>query len=189
MGTNFYWFDAWFFVEPGPETAPLVRACKEHFGDVTVTTDVINHIGKRSAAGLYCWDCGVTNNPYGTQNVHHRPPEVMRRLIGGDDHPSHRLSHCPMCGKAFVLPEKAHNTGLQELGFDQELSPRSGISSCCSFTWTSLIHKRRLQELSVSHPEAEVVVDEYGDRFTAQAFLEEELGWVAMEFQCCSDFS
>ena len=62
MSTNFYWIKT-------PDLLP-------------------NHIGKRSAAGLYCYDCGTTLNWYGTTHVH--------------DGGWHWHKQCPYCGKAVT---------------------------------------------------------------------------------------
>ena len=49
VGTNFYWIK-----QP------------EEFKN----NDILIHIGKRSAAGYYCEDCGITFCKYGTQCIH-----------------------------------------------------------------------------------------------------------------------
>lgn len=49
MGTNFYW----------------VKSPKEFEGN-----NILQHIGKRSASGYYCEDCGITFCKGGTQDIH-----------------------------------------------------------------------------------------------------------------------
>jgi hypothetical protein len=50
MGTNFYWFDD---------------------NECIMNDDIKIHIGKRSAAGLYCHDCGTTLCSGGIGKVHY----------------------------------------------------------------------------------------------------------------------
>ena len=94
MGTNFY------FDEPRNEDT---------------------HIGKRSAAGLFCWDCEITLCMGGPNAVHEDTHEWFDR--------------CPMCGKE---PEKEGVKGSvgRELGWnDQPMVRKHGVRSCSSFTW------------------------------------------------------
>ena len=48
MGTNFYWIVTGTAAVPSDVKVPIEEDSPEV------------HIGKRSAAGPYCWDCGVT---------------------------------------------------------------------------------------------------------------------------------
>jgi hypothetical protein len=113
------------------------------------------HIGKRSAAGVYCWDCGVTLCVGGINGVHHGYAW---------------LEACPRCGRkkssSEELPESAAG---RELGFNK--SPphaKTGVASCSSFTWA--ICPDELKDIAVSRPSAKIVVDEYGRRYTIKEF-------------------
>jgi hypothetical protein len=79
MGTNFYW------KEIPKEFKKYIPHVKKWFGDVG-HDDVLVHIGKRSAAGKYCYECGTTLKKAGTDNIH----DCMY-----DDW----YSECPICGR------------------------------------------------------------------------------------------
>ena len=70
MGTNFYW------KKLPPELEELVNDKNK---------DIIMHIGKRSGAGDYCYDCGTTFCEYGDRGVH--------KTLGN------WYDKCPICGK------------------------------------------------------------------------------------------
>jgi len=65
------------------------------------------HIGKRSAAGLYCWDCNISLCKKGADYVHHWTKK------------EDWYKSCPKCGKSYEIGNK--------LG--------KGVSPCTSFTW------------------------------------------------------
>lgn len=103
------------------------------------------HIGKRSAAGLYCWDCGQTLCKGGTRHIH-----------GGH---SQWYAACPSCGKA---PSGDHNAAYMELGFQKAADTKpTGVSTCSSFSWAI-----KPGELS----KYRAVWDEYGRRMTRRQF-------------------
>jgi len=125
------------------------------------------HIGRRSAAGRYCWDCGISLVTRHTSEVH----SARERVV---------LDECPNCCKGAKGTESIPASGAVELGFAKSAdNPRSGVGSCASFTWTMLRHKVRLQALADAGDERKVVADEYGREFTAAEFLGEELNGVA----------
>ena len=68
MGTNFYWtkIQPWFL----ENAKNIVLDLKEDYESPVI------HIGKRSAAGLYCTKCGCTINRYGTQSIHSEVPDI-----------------------------------------------------------------------------------------------------------------
>ena len=105
------------------------------------------HIGKRSAAGLYCWNCHITLCKGGESGVH--------------QHNFGWYERCPVCGKA---PEKEglHDGSVgRELGFNkQPFAAKTGVRSCSSFTWARKLG--RVQR----------IVDEYGREFTRGEFLQ-----------------
>jgi hypothetical protein len=130
VGTNFYWYT------PDKE---------EKQGE---------HIGKRSAAGPYCWDCGITLCKGGTREVHYD--------VGF-------FESCPHCGKE--RSEASKESALKELGFHRHGLTRRGVGSCSSFTWTMMGHLHRLKSMVMV--EYAVVIDEYGNLFTADQLLAE----------------
>jgi len=72
------------------------------------------HIGKRSAAGYYCWHCKMT-------------------LGIGDDW----VESCPGCGRLPESESLADSAAGLELGFANPKvgSPKVGVRSCSSFRW------------------------------------------------------
>jgi hypothetical protein len=123
------------------------------------------HIGKRSAAGPYCWGCGVSlcnksfdnwenKELYGSDAVHYGE--------GGDDN---WLKSCPICCKT-AEDEGWNSAGGRELGFN-ELEPKrkTGVKSCSSFSWA--ISPKDFQKLFSS---GKKVYDEYGQEFTQKEF-------------------
>lgn len=80
MGTNFYWKEL-------PKEFKRYKAnVEKYIGDCDDTHNVLLHIGKRSAAGLYCYECGTTLNKYGTDFVHDSMYDDWYEV-------------CPICGR------------------------------------------------------------------------------------------
>lgn len=116
------------------------------------------HVGKRSAAGTYCWDCGTTLCLQGIRGVHTQ---------------SEWHDKCPSCGKQLDEKNNSTNTGMRELGFHKNLSRKEGVGTCASFTWTKMSHLKKLKKLARSqHAKHQAVESEYGETFTAKQFLE-----------------
>jgi len=128
MGTNFYWRDD---------------------GDIDI------HIGKRSAAGNYCWDCGISLCAAGHHEVH----------FGS----SRFLKECPVCGKKPTDEDLNNSAAGRELGFNENKpQPKTGVRSCCSFSWAmSPGHFHELKSAPNLHIE-----NEYGETFTVEEFSE-----------------
>ena len=171
MGTNFYWID-------NP--------------DKLEEDSIEIHIGKRSAAGLYCWDCKQTLCKDGEKEVHsggkrNSSFSALPPLFRRDE--AKWYSACPKCGKTFE-DNGMKSAGAVELGFAKSADvPHTGVSSCSSFTWSQNEHKEKLAELSKDESGRLVVQDEYGDEFTATQFLKDELYNVAIEFELRREFS
>lgn len=103
------------------------------------------HIGKRSAAGLYCWDCGTTLCVSGNNGVHK------------DE--SYWYEACPKCGKKPIEENLASGAAGRELGFNKTpFSRGSGVSSCSSFTW------------AIDPEKFKGIKDEYGRKYTREEF-------------------
>lgn len=132
MGTNFYW------------------------KGVPEDMDPEHHIGKRSAAGLWCWDCGLTLCEGGIDGIH------MSRFGW------HKT--CPKCGAEPVAEGLAAGAGAVELGFAKPRTKKpTGVRSCSSFTWAQDPAKVRAK--CEENANKKVVVDEYGRKLTGREFL------------------
>jgi|GEM_PF-2257781 len=146
MGTNFYW------KTNIPATVRTVAGAEL---DVSFDMDDPQvHIGKRSAAGAYCWDCKRTLCAGGESRVHHGDP---------------MLEACPGCGKR---PDKRGwaTTGGVELGFAKpEDVVRKGVGSCSSFGWAQ--DPVKVRKICLDHRNVAVVVDEYDRDYTGAEFL------------------
>lgn len=151
MGTNFYLrgghrydFTRGLYVRYTP------GASKPERMDPTI------HIGKRSAAGPYCWDCDVTLCRAGTRGVHH--------------HDSEWNDACPRCRKRYQPKDTIkEGAGAVELGFAKPETERpTGVRSCSSFGWAQPPDSFRV--FADEHADERVVVNEYGDVMTAREF-------------------
>lgn len=104
------------------------------------------HIGKRSAAGPYCWDCGITLSRSG--NPHDG---------------SGMLDTCPRCGQSPTKETLDSSTAGRELGFNKTSPQRkTGVRSCSSFAWA--VDPNYLEGVAT-------IEDEYGTRLTRAEFL------------------
>lgn len=137
MSTNFYW-----------------HLGSNDLDDLPHSDDPKVHIGKRSAAGLYCWDCGLTLCTQGEAGVH--------KGFGFYD-------TCPRCGTAPTTQEGLNKGAVAvELGFARPLAVRpTGVCSCASFTWAQHPHDVRQRAAQGANVE-----DEYGRVIDAQEFLQ-----------------
>jgi hypothetical protein len=142
VGTNFYW------IEPTP-TCPH---CHETIGEPRRGA----HIGKRSAAGHFCWDCGVVLNTAGNVGIH-----------SGNGTP---LDACPKCNKSYVPEKFGKGASGVELGFAKPRDERpTGIASTASWTWAQPAEEVRARcEASM---DVVILRDEYGRDMTGREFL------------------
>ncbi len=109
------------------------------------------HIGKRSAAGLYCWDCHLTLHKDGEATIHHGTGD---RVDWYDK--------CPSCGKEYKPESLECSSAGVELGVAKHLSPHQGVTTVASFTWA----------MPPSHilGKSVVITDEYGNRYSNKQF-------------------
>lgn len=108
------------------------------------------HIGKRSAAGLYCWDCKITLCEGGNSKIH-------------SGH-SNWHSLCPKCGKSNE-EDFINSSAARELGFNKtEFKSKSGVMTCSSFTWA--MEPEEFYNL----PRYVTIYNEYGEKFTKGRF-------------------
>ena len=136
MGTNFYWKD------DGPKY-------DAEYNYLWV------HLGKRSAAGRYCFDCRRTLCEEGEQAIHSGHGRM--------------LTACPDCG-ATSQP-KAHSAVGVELGWTSAATVKlTGVQGASSFTWASdPAEVRQRCEQLMDRP---AVQDEYERNYTGAEFLQ-----------------
>ena len=118
-----------------------------------------NHIGKESAAGLYCWDCGITLCKKGEAFVHH----------------SDKAWHdkCPECGKSH--DKDSSNAAMRQLGFVDRSEPtkKKGVTSISSFGWA--MEPNKLKSIRK-------VKDEYGREMSIKEFQATIDDWCPIQF-------
>lgn len=120
--------------------------------------DPKHHIGKRSAAGLYCWDCGVTLCKYGPEKIHYGCHHGPFCNCGW-------YNKCPNCGKKPIKEGIGDGAVGRELGFNKEIpAKKTGVASCSSFTWA--MDPKEFLKRKV------IIWNEYGDTFTKKEFLQ-----------------
>lgn len=143
MGTNFYWK-----VEaklPSGESIDLDR------------DSPMVHIGKRSSAGWYCWDCHVTLCADGEARLHYG---------NGGMH-----DHCPKCGKEPKRTPGMTGPVAVELGFAEPETVRpTGVQGAASFSWAQ--DPDMVREVCKARPAEAIIEDEYGRALTGAEFLE-----------------
>lgn len=186
MGTNYYWIkstEEYKNIWPGID----FNLNDEDLENDNKTGDIHIHIGKRSAAGLYCKHCGVTICKGGFREVHFGGPDISL-LFNTDNKTEDEIKRaketyecqwcqyyyktCPGCGRNFNN-EAAKN--------DEE------IVHICSFTWTMMAHKAIIKQLVKSNYKEPVIVNEYGDKYTAAEFLE-QIDNCFIQFQDACEF-
>jgi len=104
------------------------------------------HIGKRSAAGIYCWDCGISLCKAGNEGIHQSESEFFKK--------------CPLCKGEKGKETLENSSAGRELGFKTQPTSKKGAKSCSSFTWAIIPYKLK----------AKTIKDEYGRKFTREEF-------------------
>lgn len=132
-----------------------------------VSDDPKWHIGKRSSAGSYCWDCMVTLCKGGVSGIHR-------------DCDWHEV--CPVCGecaKEDTLKELSASS-FREFGEEGRIK-KIGVKVCSSFSWAmnpdfyksiikdNLTLRSRVDNLKIGEVN-KVIVDQYGRKFTISEF-------------------
>jgi hypothetical protein len=159
MGTNFYWL---LDRAVHPIVTPTQRVLPYEPGEGVDAEDPAVHIGKRSAAGPYCWDCRLTLCKEGEAGIHSGESAWHAR--------------CPRCG-GCPDEEGARRAAFVELGFSGPQPARpTGVSSCASFSFAQ--DPEAVRAVADARPDEELVEDEYGRRYTARAF------WEMVEANC-----
>ncbi len=161
MGTNFYWLP----IDP-PMPAEIVFADGERRQPPEG-----RHIGKRSAAGKFCWDCGISLcvdlYPDGSPACHNSRSEW------------HKV--CPKCGAEPGAGSLDRGPAAVELGFAKPESERpKGCGHTSSFRWaTDAVEVRAICERLGDRA---CVSDEYGRHFTGREFLRMLVSNCGIEF-------
>jgi len=169
MGCNFYW-NLGFNVDGkttwyDPKKVKTVLPTREETSLHYFTHDTDKHLGKRSAAGHYCWDCQVTLCKGGPSKIHYS----CEHPIGCN---CRWYDKCPHCGKESVKEGLDSGAIARELGFDKSKPrARTGVSSCSSFSWG--LDPEKVKEICRKHGDDNVVINEYGDVMTGYEFLKE----------------
>jgi len=113
-----------------------------------INTTKRQHIGKRSAAGLYCWNCQRTLCKDGNAGIH------------GD---SDFYDKCPTCGSEYKPEPLEQSSAGVELGFAKTTSPHNGVTTVASFTWS-------VKPSKLIGKQTAFIIDEYGRKYTNQQF-------------------
>lgn len=158
MGTNFYW--------KNPEKTTGQSTQDEEDSSLT-------HIGKRSAAGNYCFGCGITL-------IHN---DVVIGFDGSIGNGRNKLVHsgqagqsdtCPQCGAGKARETLESSAAGLELGF-QERPPvpeeQQGVRTCTSFGWAQDPGWVLKKLFELQDDNGTVVIDEYDREYTAREFL------------------
>lgn len=113
------------------------------------------HIGKKSAAGYYCWDCNITLCKNGNEGIHKGCHHKHLMFCDCGWH-----KKCPTCGGP-PRKETLDNSAVgRELGFNkQPYGKKKGVTTCSSFTWA-----HRFKKLPRK------IKDEYDRVFTTKEF-------------------
>lgn len=152
MGTNFY-LRGWTYDEDAKTYTELKCYSSKIDGDDSPST----HIGKRSAAGPYCWDCDETLVIGGKSAIHHSNSGVY--------------DECPKCGRGPDLPSPLiGGAAAVELGFAKPNTLRpTGVRSCSSFSWAQ--PEDGFMAFIREHRNHAVVISEYGDVMSGGEFV------------------
>lgn len=118
------------------------------------------HIGKRSAAGLYCWDCMTTLCKDGETGIHTGKSEWHDK--------------CPSCGKVYIPEPLEQSSAGVELGFAKTQSPHNGVTTVASFTWA--MKPSRVMGIPT------IVIDGYDHKYTNKQFRQMLLDMCPIEF-------
>ena len=122
------------------------------------------HIGKRNAAGLYCWDCNITLCKGGNEEIHLgcdcADKKTVEERIKCD---RHWYKACPRCDTKSVKETLSNSSGGRELGFNKKaFKKKVGVRSCSSFTWA-------IEEGKIKRKEW--FKDEYKKKYSKNQFL------------------
>lgn len=156
MSTNFYWHFEGF----EPVQIELPTGVK-----IEMSVDGINrddpriHIGKRGAAGFFCYDCKTTLRKGGPNLIH------MGRGCNNEWYDA-----CPKCGKKYAPHKGICTAAAIELGFSPpRIEPPKGVHSTCSFAWAQ--DPEGVKKICAGRPNEQLITDEYGRMSTCLEFI------------------
>lgn len=154
-----------------------------------------HHIGKRWAAGFWCWDCKAEVLVIMKDGSKLTQTE-WGNLIGakGWDGQSTSIRECPICHKTrdISLNKPKFNPAMRELGFDKsEPVKLTGIDGASGFGWctdagTGLARSK--ENILKKLKRLRFVEDEYGKRWSVKEFLK-SFDQVATEDESPYEFS
>ncbi|MBI4276661.1 hypothetical protein HY629_02355 [Candidatus Uhrbacteria bacterium] len=154
MGTNFYVKD-----DPDPAAATDVPEDEQEQWEAEEGSQIRRHLGKRSASGLYCYDCDIslaTGAPGGMN------PAKNPHMNTGPGY-----KECPGCGKQRT------NTAL----FNPELwkpTPEEIVAEHASpVRYSHSFSYAKPPEEIAAFPDDTIVIDEYGRTSTMAEFRRE----------------
>lgn len=146
MDTNYYW--------KTPEVDPLLAVASG--GSVTDHDNPAIHIGKRSAAGLFCWDDSLTLCIGGKDMLHREGVRFFEA--------------CPLCGRHPSTTARDEVATDVEDGITREHGDRtSGVSNCSSFAWAQPPYLV-LSLCDRAQPGDTLIEDQYGQEYTGAEF-------------------
>src|SRR6266567_3761938 len=112
------------------------------------------HLGKRSAAGLWCWLDNVTLCKGGKAEIH---------MVHSGWH-----DECPICGQTKIDEPLSESTVGRELGFNKNPPKiKTGVVTCCSFTWA--IGPEEVEQ-RMDKSNYRPIIDEYDRPYTLEEF-------------------
>lgn len=116
------------------------------------------HIGKRSGAGPYCWDCNETLCKGGKKWIHYSQYEWFDK--------------CPKCGKSREEESLSGTSAAgTELGFNKHSGKKIGVKSCCSFSWAIEDPVAfMLKLMSPKESKGMIIMDEYDRKISVKDF-------------------
>lgn len=104
-----------------------------------------NHIGKRFANGIWCWDCRI---------------KAERDVMG-------LFWYCTKCGQR-TSDKTLSNPAFRELGFDKSKETKKvGVNGAAGFIW----HGKDKKDVTKLLKGVEILKTEYGDRWTIKRFF------------------
>lgn len=107
------------------------------------------HIGKRSAAGWYCWDCKITLCE----------SEEMVHTGKGKWYDA-----CPVCDEKLLIEDLSKSSAGRELGFNKSKPKKKiGVASVSSFSWA--------MKPNIFFMEKPEIIDEYDEIMTFKTFM------------------
>lgn len=123
------------------------------------------HIGKRSAAGYYCWDCDLTLHKDGFREYPDPNVSFWNDNRKGVHFNQNWSDHCTYCGKQKEEENDWDDSVGRELGFNKKKPhKKNGVKTASSFSWAirpSKFFRNRQRKIR----------DEYNRKYTFEEFL------------------